>query len=72
MRRSLVAVIAVVLTFVGAAPIEAQQGTRCRHELEFTVTPGLSMNPSTGTHTGFGSITCDGWSRASSRRAPAR
>jgi hypothetical protein len=60
MRRSFVALVAIALAFVGPAPIEAVEGTHCRHELEFTVTPGLSMNPTTGTHTGEGTITCDG------------
>lgn len=60
MRRSLVAVITVALAFGGAGPIEAEQGTPCRHELEFTLSPGLSMSPTTGTHVGAGSITCDG------------
>jgi hypothetical protein len=50
----------IALGFGGGVPIEAQRGTHCTHELEFTVTPGLSMNPSTGTHTGSGTITCDG------------
>jgi hypothetical protein len=61
MRPLLVSVMAVALGLVGAAPIEAQEGTRCRHEFkEFSITPGFSMTPSTGTHSGTATITCDG------------
>lgn len=60
MRGLLVAIMIIAFAFGVAAPIEAEQGTHCRHEMVFTVTPGLSMNPTTGIHTGSGSITCDG------------
>jgi hypothetical protein len=60
LRRSLLAVIAVAFAFGGATPIEAApQGTKCKHELEFTLSPGFSMTPSTGTRHGEGTITCD-------------
>lgn len=61
MRRTFVALIALIVTFGLTAPIEAQTGTRCKHEFkEFTITPGFSMTPSTGTHSGTATITCDG------------
>jgi hypothetical protein len=61
MRRSLVAVVTVMLGFGGAAPVEAApQGTKCKHEMEFTLSPGFSMTPSTGVRHGKGTITCDG------------
>jgi hypothetical protein len=61
MRRSLVAFIAVVLGFGGATPVEAaQQGTKCRHQMEFTLSPGFSLTPNTGVRHGKGTITCDG------------
>jgi hypothetical protein len=58
--RSVFAVIIVALAFGVATPIEAVQGTQCKHEGEFTITPGLSMSPSTGTHTGTLTVICDG------------
>jgi hypothetical protein len=65
MRRPLVTAFTLALVFelgVGIAPpVEAApQGTKCRHELEFTLSPGFSMTPGTGVHTGKGTITCDG------------
>lgn len=60
MRRSFVAVIALVIVFGGAAPIQAEKGTRCTFEFEVTLSPGLSMSPSSGTHRGTGPLTCDG------------
>jgi hypothetical protein len=61
MRRSLVAIITVALGFGVATPIEAApQGTKCKHEAEFTLSPGFSMAPGAGTRQGEGTITCDG------------
>jgi hypothetical protein len=60
MRRSLVAVVAIALTFVGPAPIEAVEGTHCNFEFIVTLDPGLTTSPSSGTHGGTGGLTCDG------------
>lgn len=60
MRRSLSTVIAFALAFGVAAPIQAAEGTRCTFDFVISFSPGISMSPTTGTHTGTGPVTCDG------------
>lgn len=60
MRRLLVTAFTLSLMFVPGVPVEAQPGTRCTFDFELTLSPGLSMSPTTGSHSGTGPITCDG------------
>lgn len=62
MRRSLVAVIAVIVALGGTGPSHAEvdAGTRCTFEFEINLSPGFSMEPTSGTHQGTGPISCDG------------
>ena len=63
MRRSLLAVLTIALAFGGMGPVDAKKGTRCSGEFLVTITPGLSMEETSGTHdTGDkpGTAECDG------------
>lgn len=61
MRRLLVPAFTLALIFGPGLPVaQAEQGTRCTFDFEISLSPGLSMNPSTGTHGGTGPIECDG------------
>jgi|SRR5688572_22351329 hypothetical protein len=60
MRRILVTAFAIALIVGPGVPTLADQGTRCTFDFEISFSPGLSMNPTTGTHGGTGPLTCDG------------
>lgn len=60
MRRILLTALTLVLVLGPAAPVQGDQGTHCTFDFELTLTPGLSMTPTTGSHGGTGPILCDG------------
>lgn len=65
MRRPLATAFTLALVFeLGfgtAPPVEAaQQGTKCIHQMEFTLAPGFSVFPGAGVRHGKGTIRCDG------------
>jgi hypothetical protein len=62
MRGFVATIFALTLAVAGAVPVEANQGTVCRFDWEVLISPGLSMNPSSGTHrsAGPGTVDCDG------------
>lgn len=61
MRRLLVTAFTIALVCGPGIPAgQAEQGTNCTFDFEMSLSPGLSMNPSTGTHGGTGPINCDG------------
>ena len=61
MRRLLpVTAFTLALLFAPGVPVQAEQGTRCTFDWEATLSPGLSMTPTTGTHGGTGPLTCHG------------
>ena len=62
MRPNTEAILIFVLALVGLGgiPAEAEQGTHCSFEFVITLSPGLSMGPSSGTHDGDGLVTCEG------------
>jgi hypothetical protein len=60
------AVVVVALALLGSGgvlqPAAGVEGTHCKFEFDMIIEPGLSMEPSTGTHfsDGLGALDCDG------------